>query len=185
MKTHGGIMYQNLKLNKFLFSVFVFLSFSFLNFAFGVIKAEAQSSSFIFIEENKPARIFLYPARVSLLTLPCPITKALLGSPLDIKAEIDSLNPKELNILLKKWNSQASNLILKCNDKVFLFNLIPSKSKHYDYVRVLGQVSSRPFKVKPVSQKSLSHNFKNFRLKDFKILKLLDFSLENKMEDKK
>ncbi|MDE0092368.1 MAG: hypothetical protein OXN83_03670 [Oligoflexia bacterium] len=176
-------MYQNLKLNKLLFSLFVFsfLIFGFFNFSAFFIKKASAKSSIIFIKENKPARIFLYPGRVSLLTLPCPINKALLGSPKDIKAEIDNLNPKEIILLSKKWNSQTSNLILKCNDKVFLFNLIPSKSRHYDFVKVLGHIPTRPFKVKTaLSQASSTNGFKRFRLKDFKILKLLDFSWEGK-----
>ena len=83
---------------------------------------------FVFSEERKPKAIFLFPGRVSLLSLPCPITKALVGSPNDIKAEVDKISQTEAHILLKKWRSEPSNLILKCRDKVFLFSLIPART---------------------------------------------------------
>ena len=194
-------MYQNLKLNKLLLkslklfhllilfkasklfkflklTLFVFICFSLS--AFFVKKAKAESSKFLFMEENKATRLFLYPARISLLSLPCPITKALLGSPKDIKVKTDDLNPNEISLLLKKWNSQSSNLIVKCNDLVFLFNLIPSKSRHDDFIIVLGLIPKKPFKVKSKLNQKPSSNFKRFKLKDFKILKLLDFSLDKK-----
>ena len=178
-------MYQILKLNKFLFH-FVFISFFFFSFSVFFIKQSSAESLSLFVEEDKATRVFLYPGRVSLLSLPCSITKALLGSANDIKVKED-INPNELILLLKKWNSQSSNLILKCNDLLFLFNLIPSKSKHYDYVKVLGHIPQRHFKVKAKSlQKNLSPStLKNLNFKDFKILKLLDFSLNKNWEDKK
>ena len=135
---------------------------------------------FVFVEEKKPKTIFLFPGRASLLSLPCPVTKALIGSPEDMKAEIDKLNPKEAHILLKKWKSQPSNLILKCKDKVFLFSLIPSKSAHYDYVQILGHISSKPLKVKSALPKSPLPFVGGLREKDFTIRKVLDFSWEDR-----
>ena len=141
--------------------------------------AIADSVKFVFSEENKPERIFLFPGRVSLLKLPCSITKALIGSPNDIKTEVDKLNPKETHILLKKWKSQPSNLILKCKDKIFLFSLIPSKKSHYDYVKVLGHISSKPLRVKSALPNSPLPFVGGLREKDFTIRKILDFSWED------
>ena len=171
MKIPGGIVFQILKSNK--------LIFIFLFFIFFLKTANTKSTQLIFVEEKKLKTLFLFPGRVSLLTLPCPITKALLGSAEDIKAEVDKHNKREVHILLRKWQSKPSNLILKCRNKVFLFNLIPSKNTHYDYVRVLGHIQAKPFKVKPVLPKSLSPYTKALRKKDFTIKKVLDFSWEH------
>ena len=169
MKIPGGIVFQILKSNKliFLFSLFF------------IEKGSAESVQFVFVEEKKPKILFLFPGRVSLLTLPCSITKALLGSPEDIKAEIDKHNKKEVHILLRKWQSKPSNLILKCRNKVFLFNLIPSKNTHYDYVKVLGHIPIKLFKVKPVLPNASSDFFEKLKKKDFTIKKILDFSWEH------
>ena len=78
-----------------------------------VKEASPESVKFILSSEKKPESLFLFPGRVSLLSLPCPITKAISGSPNDIKAEIDKLSPTDAHILLKKWRSEPSNLILK------------------------------------------------------------------------
>ena len=161
-----------LKLNK-LSLLFLFL----LSFFF-VKKGRAESVRFLFSEENKPERIYLFPGRASLLSLPCPVTKALIGSPEDIKAEVDKLNQKEAHILLKKWKSEPSNLILKCHNKVFLFSLIPAKNAHYDYVKVLGHISSSPLKVKFALPNTPSPPDRGLREKDFTIRKILDFSWE-------
>ena len=174
MKTPGGTVFLMLRLSKFILFSFLLLSVFFTK----VVKAE--SVQFVFAEENKPKTIFLFPGRASLLSLPCPVTKALIGSPNDIKAEVDKLNPTDAHILLKKWRSEPSNLILKCQDKVFLFSLIPAKNAHYDYVKVLGHVSSNPLKVKSALPNIPSPIVGDLREKDFTIRKILDFSWGNK-----
>ena len=161
-----------LKLNKLSLLFLFLLSFFFIK------KGRAESVRFVFSEENKPERIYLFPGRASLLSLPCPVTKALIGSPEDIKTEVDKLDPKEAHILLKKWKSEPSNLILKCRNKVFLFSLIPAKNAHYDYVKVLGHISSNAFKVKFALPNTPSPPDRGLREKDFTIRKILDFSWE-------
>ena len=158
---------------KFLcFPLFVFLSF--------FSKGKVESVKFLIASEEKPATLYLFPGRVSLLNLPCPVTKALIGSPKDIKAEIDKLSPTDAHILLKKWSSKPSNLILKCSDKVFLFNLIPAKKSHYDYVKVLSHKEPpKPFKVKSSLLKTPSKTIGGLKERDFSIRKILDFSWED------
>ena len=155
------------------FMLLVFLS------ALFIVEVRAESVQFVFSKESKPERIYLFPGRASLLSLPCPVTKALIGSPEDIKAEVDKINPEDAHILLKKWNSEPSNLILKCRDKVFLFSLIPSRNAHYDYVKVLGHISSKPLKVKSALPNTPSPPDRGLREKDFTIRKILDFSWED------
>ena len=175
MKTPGGIVLRMLKLSKLLLLFFLFFLFSF----FPVKEGRAESVQFVFIEEKRPKTIFLFPGRASLLSLPCQITKALIGSPEDIRAEIDKISKTDAHILLKKWSSEPSNLILKCKDKVFLFSLMPSKNAHYDYVKVLGHISSSPLKVKSALPNTPSPPDRGLREKDFKIQKILDFSWED------
>ena len=163
-------MFQVLKLSEFI--LFALLSLLF------IAEVKAESMKFVFSQENKPETIFLFPGRVSLLNLPCPITKALVGSPNDIKVEIDRISKTDAHILLKKWRSEPSNLILKCKDKVFLFSLIPAKKSHYDYVKVLSHKESS-LKVKSALPNSPLPSAQGLREKDFKIQKILDFSWED------
>ena len=158
--------------------------------AFAVKQAQAESVRFILASENKPESLFLFPGRASLLSLPCPITKALVGSSNDIKAEVDKINPQDVHILLRRWASQPSNLILKCSDRVFLFNLIPARKSHYDYVQVLSHIKP-PFKLKvkfplPNTPSTNSGGLRDGE--DFTIRKVLDFSWKlnpkNSGEDK-
>ena len=143
------------------------------------LEARAESVRFLIASEKKPETLFLFPGRVSLLNLPCPISKALVGSPKDIKAEVDKQSPQDAHILLKKWRSEPSNLILKCNTKVFLFNLIPTRKFHYDYVKVLSHKETlMPFKVKFALPNTPSPNMRGLREEDFSIRKILDFSWE-------
>ena len=164
-------MFQMLKLSKF------FILFVLLSFFPTAKKVKAESVQFVFVEEKKPKTIFLFSGRASLFKLPCDITKAITGSPNDIKVEVDKIRKNELHLLLKKWKAQASNLILKCGQKVFLFSLIPSKNAHYDYVQVLAHVSSMPLKVKSSFNNSSN---KDLKKQDFIIRKILDFSWGDK-----
>ena len=181
MKTLGGTVYQALKLNKLFESYLLKLCFYLavaLFSSFSVRAKENKSVQFIFSSEKTIKDILLFPGRVSLLKLPCLITKALVGSPNDIKAEIDKLQPTEAHLLLKKWQSQPSNLILKCSNKVFLFNLVPSKISHYDYVKVLSHISEKPLTVKfpfPNTPSPLNGGLR--KGENFTIRKILDFSL--------
>lgn len=164
-------MFQALRLSKLFFILLV--SF------FQIKEGKAESVRFAFVEENRPEKVYLFPGRASLLNLPCSVTKALIGSPEDIKAEVDKINQRDAHILLKKWKSEPSNLILKCHNKVFLFNLIPAKTAHYDYVKVLGHISSKPLKVKSALPNTPSPFVGGLREKDFTIRKILDFSWED------
>ena len=139
-------------------------------------EGRAESVHFLFAREDNLETIFLFPGRVSLLSFPCSITKAIVGSPNDIKTEVDKFNPKEVHILLKKWSSKPTNLILKCKDKMFLFNLIPHKLSHYDYIKILGHKEAN-LKIKPALSKKKEVFNKN---KTWKIKKILDFSWEDK-----
>ena len=143
------------------------------------LEARTESVKFLIASEKKAETLFLFPGRVSLLNLPCPVTKALVGSPKDIKAEVDKQSPQDAHILLKKWRSEPSNLILKCSDRVFLFNIIPTKKSHYDYVKVLSHKETpMPFKVKSPLPNTPSPNRRGLREEDFSIRKILDFSGE-------
>ena len=177
-------MYQRLKLSKknkgksrLLLWIFILSFFSLL-----VKEAKPESVKFILSSEKKPETLFLFPGRVSLLSLPCSITKAIIGSPNDIKAEIDKLSPTDAHLLLKKWKSEPSNLILKCSDQVFLFNLTPSRKSHYDYVKVLSHIKAyKPLKVKSRLPHTPSKTIGGLRKEqDFSIRKVLDFSWESK-----
>ena len=160
------------KINFLYFAVFALLSF--------FSEGKAESVKFLIASEKRPATLYLFPGRVSLLNLPCPVTKALIGSPKDIKAEIDKLNPSDAHILLKKWSSKPSNLILKCSDKVFLFNIIPARKSHYDYVKVLNHKETpKPFKVKSPFPNSPAPKVGGLREENFSIRKILDFSWED------
>ena len=174
-RTPGGIALKILKSGKrlLLFWILIFL-IVFLT----IREASSESVQFIMTSEKKPETLFLFPGRVSLLNLPCPITKAIVGSPNDIKAEVDTLSPKDAHVLLKKWRSEPSNLILKCSEKVFVFNLTPSRKSHYDYVKILSHIKSyKPLKVKSLPPNTPSKTLEGLRNRaGFTIRKVLDSS---------
>ena len=149
-----------------------------LLFSLSAVAGRTEGAKFILAEEGKLETLFLFPGRASLLSLPCSITKALAGSPNDIKAEVDKINPRDVHILLRKWTSQPSNLILKCSESVFLFNLIPARKSHYDYIRVLNYIKP-PFRLKVKSPRPNTPSTNHGGLRDgedFTIRKVLDFS---------
>ena len=183
MKTPGGTVFQMLKSNKLI----CFFSLLFSLSAFSIAAGKTEEAKFILAEEGKSETLFLFPGRASLLSLPCPITKALAGSPNDIKAEVDKINPRDVHILLRKWTSQPSNLILKCSESVFLFNLIPTRKSHYDYVQVIGRIKP-PFRLKVKSPLPNTPSTNRGGLRDgedFTIRKVLDFSWDFRLEKSK
>lgn len=85
-------------------------------------------------------RLHLAPGLGTIVTFPCSIQEAFLGRSEDLKAQISPNDKKVLFLNLKLNSSLPTNVIVKCfpERNIFVFDVIPSKSKHQDLVEVRG-----------------------------------------------
>ena len=117
--------------------------------------ARIQSTRF---DRSKVKRIYLAPGLGSIVLFPCALTEVFVGRAEDVKVQISPNDKKTLFLNLKLNSSLRTNLIAKCEmDKIFVFDLIPSKSKHQDVVEIrnyFGRPNSNDTQLNATSKPS-------------------------------
>lgn len=120
-------------------------------FLFNISFAEVHRVSSTQTDLSKVQKIYLSPGLVSLIEFPSNIVEVRVGNPESVKAIISQASPKELTLLLNHQNSVPSNLIVRAEKRVFIFDLVPSQTQHQDFIKVSGAfgapVVDQKFKV--------------------------------------
>lgn len=115
------------------------------------------------VDLSKPYIIYMTPGRSTLVELPCDISHTILGLTGDVKVTIGPDSLKNMSLWLSEDGSQATNVTVKCDDEVFVFDIYPNKYNHQDYINVTHYfdgrrsqnrklVSSSSFTTKPKAQ---------------------------------
>ena len=107
-----------------------------------VSKAEIDRISSIYKDLGKVEKIYLHAGLISVVEFPNPITEVRLGNTRSLKAEISSVSPKELTLFLSAQNVAPTNLIVRSNHRIYVFDVVPSNSSHQDYVKISGGYGS-------------------------------------------
>lgn len=136
----NGFRQRNLNFNLFQFeiwrfrhiSVFLLITYILISICYS---APERISAF---RKNlsKAEKILISPGLVTLLEFPNAITEVRVGSPESLKVQISKVSPKELTVYLSSSDSRPTNLIVRADRRVFVFDVIPSKNSHQDYVKV-------------------------------------------------
>lgn len=90
-------------------------------------------------------KIYISPGLVSLVEFPQNIIEVRVGNPRSVKALISQVSPKELTVYLTSGTSAPSNLIVRAEKRVFVFDVVPSKSNHQDYIKIRGAFGAPVF----------------------------------------
>lgn len=100
--------------------------------------------------------IYMSEGLVSVVEFPVPILEVRNGNAAAIKAMISSVSPKELTLILHQ--SKATNLLVRAGKRMYVFDIVPSKSTHQDYVKVSGAFSAPAYDTKnhPIESIELS-----------------------------
>lgn len=118
-------------------------SFLFVGLFIFQVKAdqvERISRPVVNLSESKA--IYLSPGLISVVEFPDHIIEVRVGDPASLKPTISQVSPKELTLMFKASNSIATNLIVRSGKRLFVLDIIPSKTRHQDYVKVRGVYSS-------------------------------------------
>lgn len=107
--------------------------------------AEIRRISSIYKDLGKVEKVYLHAGLITLIEFPEPIIEVRLGNNKAIRVEVSQVSPKEITIYLLNQNVSPTNLIVRSNQRVYIFDIVPSNATHQDYVRVLGGFSSPGF----------------------------------------
>lgn len=108
----------------------------------------------------KPKTIRLAPGLVSLIEFPDPIIEVRIGDPKSIKALISQVSVKELTVYLTTTSASPSNLIVRSGKRVFVLDIVPSKTSHQDYVLIRSAFRSESNEPSQKVKKSNTRNRK-------------------------
>ncbi len=100
------------------------------------------------VDLKKTFPIYIHPGRTTTLDLPCSISYAIPGPNGDVKVEIGPDRDSSLLIWLTSRASAPTNLTVRCEDRVIVFDIIPSRASHQDYLKIKsisnGQIYKKP-----------------------------------------
>ena len=105
-------------------------------------------------DSSEIKKIFLTPGLVSTIEFPAQVMEVKLGNPADIKVTVGKVNPREITIILNGKTPFGSNMFVRCENKVFLFDVIPSSTQHQDYIQVSGRLRVESSNMKELSSSS-------------------------------
>lgn len=103
------------------------------------IKAEVpRRISSQYIDMGKPQTIYMVPGMATLIELPTPIHQVRVGNSDDIQYTKPDQPENEITLFLKSAQAKPTNLFLISGKSKYIFDIVPSKSIHQDYVEVVG-----------------------------------------------
>jgi hypothetical protein len=127
----------------------------FFNLLLTVAWAQPHRLESKYVNIAESSQIYIKPGLINVLELPQNIIEVRIGNPNELKAIISQVSPRELTLYFKHSNVSATNLIVRSDRKTYVFDIIPSNSKHQDYVKVSGSFGiltrSSAFKVRESS----------------------------------
>lgn len=98
--------------------------------------ATPKRISSIIKDLGKVEKVYLYPGLISVIEFPHPLLEVRLGNPKALKVEISQVSNRELTLHLTGLTARATNLIVRSNQKLYVFDVIPSRVSHQDYIQV-------------------------------------------------
>lgn len=91
---------------------------------------------------SKSDLIHVSPGLATVVEFPKPIIEVRVGNPGILKTSISSVSPNELSLFLGKENVGPTNLIVRSDRRVYVFDIVPSRSIHQDFIRVSSAFGS-------------------------------------------
>ncbi|MFV3409661.1 hypothetical protein ACNH6C_13700 [Bdellovibrio bacteriovorus] len=98
--------------------------------------AAPKRISSIIKDLGKVEKVYLYPGLISVIEFPHPLLEVRIGNPKALKVEISQVSSRELTLHLSGLAAKATNLIVRSNQKLYVFDIVPSRVSHQDFVQV-------------------------------------------------
>lgn len=103
-----------------------------------VVLADVKRISSVYKDLGQSQKIYLHAGLISVVEFPQSILEVRLGNPKSIKAQLSQVSPRELTLYLSQQAVEPTNLIVKSEKRFYIFDIIPSKASHQDYVKISG-----------------------------------------------
>ena len=102
-----------------------------------------------YVDMGRPQTIYMVPGMATLIELPTPINKVRVGNADDVQYTKPDQPENEITLFLKTAQARPTNLFLISGKSKYIFDIIPSKSIHQDYIEVIGSFGGPQFEESP------------------------------------
>lgn len=92
---------------------------------------------------SKPLLIYMTAGRSTMLDFPCEISHSVLSLTEDIKTTIGPDSKKTMTLWVSSDDSQPTCLTVKCDDLVYVFDILPNRHTHQDYINITESFDGR------------------------------------------
>jgi hypothetical protein len=82
--------------------------------------------------------VYMVAGMATLVVLPGPVTGIRTGNPESIQYFRPDKPENEVTVVLQNQNAKPTNLILRSGKKIYVFDVVPSKTVHQDVLEVVG-----------------------------------------------
>lgn len=107
---------------------------------------------------SKANRIHIGPGRISVFVFPEAVAEAKVGAPDRLKVVTSATDSKELTLFWIQPGRFETNLIVRTVKRVFVFDIVPSLTRHQDVVRVRGGYSGTLSPLRILESQTLTPN---------------------------
>jgi hypothetical protein len=99
-----------------------------------------------YVDLGKVHTVHMVPGFATAIELPTPITGVRIGNPDVVKYVQPDGSPNEVVLILTKPNTDhmtsTTNIIIRSNQKRYVFDIIPNKGIHQDIIDIQGSYGS-------------------------------------------
>ena len=98
-----------------------------------------------YVDMGKPQTIYMVPGMATLIELPTTIQKIRVGNSEDVQYTKPDRPENEITLFLKSAHAKPTNLFLISGKNKYIFDIVPSKTVHQDYIEVVGAFGGPSF----------------------------------------
>ncbi len=118
---------------------------------------------------SKPQIVYMTPGRSTVVDFPCEISHSILGLTHDVKVRIGPDSKTTMTLWISSEQSQPTNLTVKCDDEIYVFDIYPNNFNHQDYVKIVDSFDGRT-KAKRALVSSSSRDLRKNEKDDKKLI---------------
>lgn len=119
----------------FLYSLLVTLTFASLPNRISNLNKDLSASE----------QIYISPGMATVLEFPKPIIEVRIGDPNILRASISTVSSNELSLFVGAEVGTATNLIVRSDRRTYIFDVVPSRTSHQDFIKVSSAFGSPKF----------------------------------------
>ena len=94
--------------------------------------------SLIHKDLSRSDQIYLSKGLASVIEFPKPIIEVRVGNPSILSPAISQVSPRELTLFLNSDTQGPTNIIVRADKRIYVFDIVPSHSNHQDFIKVSG-----------------------------------------------